>query len=431
MTTEKHFPTILGLIFLIICIAVGIYFTQSKITLNSKASGDCIPINPQVANITNSSADISFTTSAACAATASVNDQIFNDVKSASTTKIHYFQIKNLKKTTNYNYSIISGGQTFNGNSFNFKTGSVPTSILPTSNLAWGRVLNPDLKTAASAIVYLNIPGAAPLSSFVTTDGNWSISLASSFNDSKSDWFSPPQTAVDEDIVVISEDALTTQVTNNTALNNPVPDIIIGQNSLSSPVVTTTLAGKIGDTTPIPAKNNLDILNPQDNETLNTVRPDFFGTAPINSKVVIEIHSSDITNGESQADPTGSWHWSPPSDLAPGEHTITVKVQDSNTGLWQTITRTFTVLASSDNTLAYEASGSAVNPTSTPILTPTKTLTSSLTPTKTLIPTLTIKPSPTTKISTISGVPVTGTVLPTYLLIFSAFSIFLIAGIFL
>ena len=429
MNKEKRFPTILGLIFLIVCIAVGVYLTRSNTSLGSKASGDCTPVNPQVANITNSSADISFYTTALCSASVSVNNQLFSDIKLDVATKIHYFQIKNLKNNTVYNYSVISGGQSYNETSFSFETGSSPISELPTSNLAWGKVLAADSQSTVGAVVYLNIPGASPLSSFVTTDGNWSVSLANSFNDSHTDWFVPPQNPVDEDIVVISEDGTTTQVTNSTAVNNPVPNIIIGHDSLSAPLVTTIPVGKITDTTSAVSEKAVDIFNPQENETLNVTRPDFFGTAPVNSSVVIEVHSDTIVSGNSQADSTGSWHWSPPSDLTPGQHTITVKVQDS-AGVWQTVTRNFTVLAADSGGPAYEASGSATNLTPTATVkplatsTPTPVIAVSQTPTATLQPT-SVSVIETAAPSTVSTTLYqTGDSIPTYFLVLLSLILF-------
>jgi hypothetical protein len=421
MTTEKHFSTILGLIFLVVCIAVGIFVTRSRLILGSKASEDCHPQNPQVANITNSSADISFFTSADCSSSVSINGQITNDIKS---NKIHYFQIKYLSALTTYHYSIISNGQTFDQDAFSFKTGSQPNSSLPTSNLAWGRVLNSDKKTAGNAIVYLNIPGASPLSSFITTDGNWSISLASSFNDAKNDWFTSPATAADEDIIVISEDNITTQMVNSTSLNNPVPDIIIGQNSLSPSVNQSISSGNLANITPVQTIQSLDILNPKDGETISNFRPEFFGTAPINSKVVIEVHSDTITSADTQSDATGSWNWSPPANLTPGDHSITVKVQDTRTGLWQTVTRNFTVLAANSGNPVFSASGSAT--VATPTLTPTViTLTSA--------PILTLTSTPTSVVrvahpsTSSSEPPVSGNNLPTLMIISCALIFFFLS----
>jgi hypothetical protein len=427
MTTEKHFSTILGLVFLLICIAAGIFLTRSRLILGSKASGDCRPINPQVANITNTSADISYLTSAACPATISVNNQIFDDVKSSSSTKVHYFQVKYLSATTAYHYIIISNGQNYDQDSFHFTSASNPQTPLPTSNLAWGRVLNPDKNTAGNAIVYLNIPGASPLSSFITTDGNWSISLASSFNDAQNDWFTPSATAADEEIIVISEDNITTQVINSTSLNNPVPDIIIGQNSLSAPVAASSVnSGTLANLTPVKSSPILDILNPIDGETLNSAHPEFFGTAPINSKVVIEVHSDSVTNADTQSDATGSWNWSPTGDLAPGNHTVTVKVQDPSTGTWQSITRTFTVLAADNSSLAFVASGSAT-PKVTSIPSPSVAIS---TPTSMPTSIATITPTPIVRaahLSTASSTPVTGNTLPTVAIITVALLFFIIS----
>ena len=433
MTREKHFSTILGSIFLVACIAIGIYLTKSKLILGSKASSDCRPLNPQVVNITNTTADISFVTTAVCSVSVSVNNQIFNDVKSTSTSKIHYFQIKNLSAVTSYHYSLISNGQAIDDNTYIFQTGSPPLSPLPVSNLAWGRVLNPDKKTAANAIVYLNIPGSSPLSSFITTDGNWSISLASSFNDSKKDWFTPPSAAVEEEIIVISEDNITTQVINTTNLNNPVPDIIIGQNSLSAPISSPITSGNLSGISPVSNAQSLDILNPRDGETLNNSRPEFFGTAPINSKVVIEVHSDVITTADTQSDITGSWHWSPPENLTLGDHTIIVKVQDPATGSWQSISRNFTVLAANNNSLAFVASGSATTITTTPTPTLTSKLTTTPTSTLKITPTTTSTITPTSVVrvahpsSSSSTPPVSGNSLPTVVIIGSALIFFVIS----
>lgn len=430
MKSEKHFPTIIGLIFLVICIVAGIFLTSSKTSFNSKASGDCKPVNLQSANITDTAADISFITSSSCLSVLSIDGRTVSDVRaettdsSASPSKIHYFQVKYLKAQTQYSFSIISDGQTITNDLFNFKTSSTPTDALPTSNLAWGRVLNPDLKTAGNAIVYLSIPGAAPLSAFITSNGNWSISLASSFNDTRTSWFIPPAIPTDEDIVVIGEDGSTTQITNNTSLNNPVPDIVLGQNSLTSPQVTPQ-TGTVGNITTSTTTKTVDILNPKDGDSLPISRPDFFGVAPQNSQVIIEVHSDIPYTGQTSTDNTGVWHWSPPENLTPGQHTVTVKVQDTSTGLWNTVTRNFTVLATDSSTLSYTASASAsvITPTSSPV----PTIVAVVTSVPTNIPTKTPTAIPTlrTVTPTIVQTPVTGNTSTTIIFIIGALCLFL------
>lgn len=430
MKKEKRFPTILGLLVLIIAIIGGVYLTSSRTNFGTKAANECNPINLQVASITYNSADISFTTAINCLSNLSVNGQVIEDVRFLNTNqsptaiKVHYFQIKNLKENTEYPFSLISGGKTIVNNEFKFVTSSKPASPIPTSNLAWGRVLNPDKKTTSNAIVYLNIPGAAPLSSFVTSNGNWSISLASSFNDQNNDWFSPLQDPIEEDIVVIAEDGTITQVTNTTNMNNPVPDIVIGQNSLTVPSDYQSISqGVIISISPAQTQKNITITNPVNGESLTSLRPDFFGSGPINSTIIIEVNSSVLITGQTQSSASGTWNWSPPQNLSPGEHTITAKVQNTATGLWQTVTNRFTILAQNNSNLpAYEASGSAtIQPTQIPTLQPTDT------PLPT--PTDIVR---TARPSTSSGEPpVSGNSLPTTIILISAVLLFFISFKFL
>lgn len=447
MKKEKRIPTLIGLLFLFAALFGGVYLTNRQFNFFSSASNGCIPVNLQVTNITHNSADVSFTTSIECLSTVNINDRIINDIRSIITpqpvppSKIHYFQISGLSPTTSYQFTLVSGGQTVTDDNLKFITASSPITPVSASNLAWGKILTASLIPASSAIVYFNLPGASPLSSYVTTNGHWNISFSSSFNDTKTDWFSPSADVVDEEIVVISEDGQTTQIAANSSQNNPVPDIIIGQNRLTSSLLdigTPSQSGNLGPVSQVVSDKSLDILNPRESETLYTNTPLFFGNAPPNSKVVITIESPIIYNGESSADPAGSWQWTPPSSLSPGEHTITASVQNSQTGLWDTVSRKFVVLAA-DNQPQFVASASAtlipsptftstpfptiIIPTSAPLLTPTASPTQSALQT----PTLTLTPTIRTAHPSVSGTPpITGTSLPT--VSFFIFGILLIAS---
>ncbi len=443
MKREKRFPTIIGLVLLLVAIIVSVILSGNKTSFGTKASGDCSPVNPQITNLTNNSADISFITTSTCDAIISINNQLVDDIRlvvnptlDSAPTKVHYFQIKSLKESTSYTFSIISQGKTYEKSEYNFSTSKTPGSELPSSNIAWGRVLNPDLQTTSNAIVYLNIPGAAPLSSFISSNGNWSISLASSFNEKLTNWFTIPSTPIDEEIIVIADDGSATQITHNTSSNNPVPDIIIGKNSIDSNPVTAN-PGVVSNLTPVQTQKKIDIINPNNGEKIPSSNPDFFGSGPLNSKIIIEVHSDQQINGEVETDSSGTWHWSPPQNLTPGEHTITAKVQNPVTGLWESVTKTFTVLAADGSSIAYEASRSATIPSLTPSLTKAPSKTPTLIPTSTPVvhisPTLTLTPTPTTIVRTalpsVSNIkpPVTGNGAPTVVIIISALLLFIIS----
>jgi len=420
MIKEKKFPTILGLLILTGGVFVGVFLTNKNTNFISKASSDCAPKNPQITNITNNSVAFSFVTESSCLSTLLINNQIINNsavLNSDQKSKIHYFDVTNLSDNTEYDYSFVNDSKSYQ-QSPKIKTAEKPNSSVPSSNLAWGRVFTPELKSASKVMVFINIPGSSPLSALVTTSGNWNISLANSFNELKTNRFTPiPNTA--EEIIVIDQEKQTTQISANTSQNDPVPDIILGKNQFSSLPITfdaETNTGFLPSIDPIQSSKELDILNPKDNESLSTKKPDFFGTGPINSKIKIEIHSSTVYNGEITTKDDGSWNWSPPSDLTPGEHTITATIIEN--GVEKIISRKFTVLAT-DNPLAYSASSSATTPTptSTPIPTLSLKITPTLIPTKvpTLIPTIR-----TSKPSTSSGVPTTGNLAPTIVLFLTA-----------
>jgi len=440
MLKEKKIPTILGLLILIGGIAVSVFLTNQNTGLVSKASGNCKPQNPQITNFTNNSASIFFTTESACLSTLSINSQIIENEAIVSTdkkSKIHYFDVNNLSASTEYNFSLLVDGKTYSESLYKFETAANVSGSIPSSNLAWGRVFTSELKAAQKVIVFVNIPGSSPLSSLVTSSGNWNISLANTFNTSKTARFIPTANTAEE-IIVIDQNIQTTQITGNTSNNDPTPDIILGQNQFSPVTViydTKTDTGSLSSIAPVSDSKELDILNPKNNDSIATQKPDFFGTGPADSTVKIEIHSSTVYSGETTINDDGSWNWSPPSDLEPGEHTITATIIEN--GIQKIVTRKFTVLAA-DNALSYSASSSAT--TSTPTLTPTIAPTSTPTPTPklTIAPTATSTPthapiatstSSASKPSTRSGVPATGSLAPTILLLlisssFIAFSFF-------
>ncbi|MDD2224649.1 MAG: Ig-like domain-containing protein [Candidatus Shapirobacteria bacterium] len=425
MLKEKKIPTILGLIILISGVFVGIFMTNKKTGFISKASNSCKPKNSQITNITSNAASISFITESTCLSSLSINNQTIENEAVVSVdqkSKIHYFDINNLNVDTEYNFSFIIDGTIYKESSYKFKTAINPSGPIPSSNLAWGRVFTPEIKAAKKVIIFVNIPGASPLSALATSLGNWNISLANSFNESKTGRFIPTLNT-SEEIIVIDQENQTTQITGNTSNNDPTPDIILGQNQFSSSTVTydtKTDIGSLSSITPVSDSKELDILNPKENESISTQKPDFFGTGPVNSTVKIEIHSPTVYNGEVIVNSDGSWNWSPPSDLEPGEHTIIAKVVIN--GIEKVVSKTFTVLAT-DGNLSYSASPSATTSIPTPTLTPTKTSTPTETPII-LTPTLTSTPAeaPITSVSTSSSMPKTGNTTPTILLLLIASS---------
>jgi hypothetical protein len=387
---DKRFPTILGIILLAAILIVGVYLSTQTTTFSSKASNTCEPINPQITNLTYGSFDFSFTTSSSCVATLVINNKIYQDSSTVSNT--HYFKISNLSPSTSYKFHIISSGVTYSRPEYSLTTTLKPSSSIPASNLAWGKIINSSGNPVSGAIIYLTIPGSQALSAFSNKDGNWNISFATSFNENKTDWFSSAS-PIDEDIIVYSPDGLLTQITNRSDNNDPVPDIIVGQNYFStdstSPPKNNTIFGS-GDAV---SSVNLSITSPKESETISTLKPDIFGQGPPNAVIKLNLDGT-LTNVTVAGNSV--WHWSPQENLSLGSHKLILNYLDKS------ITRNFSVAL--DSSLAFTATPSAT-------LVPTqKILPTGPLPTK--IPTIR-----TAKPSTTSALYQSGATFPTYFLI--------------
>lgn len=418
---DKRFPTVLGVVFLLIILVTGVYLSLRKTSLSSKASGSCEPINPQIANLTYGSFDFSFlTSSASCLATLSIDGKIFQDSSTVSNT--HYFKVTNLNPVTAYKFSLISGGTSYSPSEFALTTTTKPNTSIPDSNLAWGRVLNPNLEPVSGAIIFLTIPGGQALSAFSNKDGNWNISFATSFKDDKSDWFNPTS-VTDEDLIVYSPDGKLTQLSNRTDNNDPVPDIIVGQKFFSTTPTAVGGNSLMGSGTAV-STVSLSITNPKESETISTLRPDVFGQGPANAIIQLNLdgNSTSIT-----VPGNNTWHWSPQNNLQLGAHKIVASYQGKS------VTRNFSV-KSENNNLAFTSTPSATlvptqvvlptkiptnGPTQVPTLVPTKIPTLAPTKIPTKLPTVRVA-----KPSTTSSLYKSGETFPTYFLIILSFLLF-------
>lgn len=415
MKKVRTIPSIIGVAVLLFGLIAGVYLSGRVNFFSSKASSDCTPNNPQITNLTHNSFDISFVTDTDCFAQVVADGRNIFDIRqnqSKTTRKTHYFRVSNLKPEQSYNFSITSGGQNFDFTSYQVKTSKTPNGQLPSSNLAWGRVLEADNTPGQDAIIYLNVPGASPLSAFVGNDGRWNISLAFSLSADKQSWFKP-EPDLPEEIIVMSGSSPPTIVNSSTGRNDPVPDIILGKSQDISPLpslsLTSTPVTPSVSLTPTVSQGELAIDNPKEGESITAILPDFFGRSLAGSTVELSLSPAAGTAGRTTASATGSWHWSPSQALAPGPYTLRAA------SLGETISRQFQVI-SSDYGLAFTASSSAT--TATPTINQTPTLAS---------PTTALTATPTTAVkktlpSTSSGVPTTGNSSPTIVIIILALS---------
>jgi hypothetical protein len=277
------------------------------------------------------------------------------------------------------------------------------------------------------AIVYLSLANANPASTLTKSSGSWVIPLNLVRSADLSSWAAYDKEASIEETFVQAGSLGTATVVATTKNDSPMPKIILGQNfdfrqvaeekpqptptQTQTPEATGASKFAIEPTATSSATatsaGKLTIINPEPGEEINTPKPEFLGTGPAGGTLTITIQSPATYSGTVKVDSKGNWKWTPPSNLEPGQHTITAKYIDQN-GKEQKISHTFVVLAAGTSELpAMTATPSA---SATPSVTPTPT-------TKIASP----SPTPTSTISgrvsipsTEGGVPTSGYWTPTF-----------------
>ncbi len=121
---------------------------------------------------------------------------------------------------------------------------------------------------------------------------------------------------------------------------SPTATSIPGPTATSAPGPTATTA---------PSSKTMSITYPLNNSTISTTRPTFRGTGPANSAIVLDFASG--LSGSTTASSTGSWSWTPNSDLTGGAHTVTA----SNDRNDDTASVTFTITTSTGSTTLPQA----------------------------------------------------------------------------
>lgn len=144
-----------------------------------------------------------------------------------------------------------------------------------------------------------------------------------------------------------------------------------------------------------------------------TASPEIKLQGPVGTQVKITVHSATEQTTTATIGADGTVDWTPPEGLEPGQHTVTLSYVDAN-GVTQTYTKTFTVLAQ------------ATTPAPTLVVTPAFSASASATPTVT--PTTTLSATRSSMPSTASGIPESGVLTPTLLLLTLGIGLFL-AGI--
>lgn len=436
MKKIRQIPIIIGFLILLAGLGGGILLVQKGQTFFLRADPEATPSQVKITNLTEGSFTVSWTTDKKVIGQIRYGENSQLDLSTAddrdqSTEKTdlfltHHVTLKNLRPNTLYYFKIVSGTKTYDNNGQLYQVTTAPTISLPPppSDPAYGKIITQGDQPAQGAIVYLSLANTQAQSALVQDSGNWMIPLNLARSNNLNSYASYDQEASIEEIFVQAGKAGTATAVTTTKNDSPVPVITLGQSfDFRTTKEETALSGIIqeeeeeeeatqeGEPTPTPtsgftvepqgtiAPKELAIINPDEDDAVNTQKPSILGTGPAGETIEITIESSTSYTGTVVVDSQGNWQWTPPADLEPGEHTVTATFTD-NSGEVQTVFHTFTVLAAGeDETPAIEATPSAET---TPTATPTATVTPTAAP-RTGIP------------STEGGIPDSGHLTPTFL----------------
>ena len=429
----KTIPTLLGIMILTLATALGVFLIRQSQSFSLKASVEIAPGEVKITNLNDNSLCVSWITQEATQGFVSYSEAggdervVLDDQEKGLTAKqprfVHYVTLENLKPATQYFFKINSQGVNFDrdGNPYEVTTAPAINLPLPVADTAHGMILDSQGNPAKGAIVYLSLANTAPLSSLVGNDGSWVIPLSTARTNTLSSYSRYDREIQVEEIFVQGGNQGNATAILITKIDSPAPTITLGQNydfrnevtptatpipfaptgSIASnsgtanngqtptPTATPTASGgfsSLPQASPSPIDQKLTILNPDEGEKINTAKPEFIGTAPGGEILEIKVESETVYSGQVLVDEKGAWQWTPPANLPPGEHTITVTLKDK-TGLTQKVVRTFTVYAAGESSLpSFEATPSATT------VTPAQPTTVSAQPTR-IVATPTEKPS--------------------------------------
>lgn len=422
MKNIKKLPTILGLLILITGLIAGITLINSRQVFKLGANVEATPKNVRLSNITDNSVTVTWTTDIESegfvkwgTSELSLSKVALGEVNGKSL--IHSATIQGINSGSDILFKINSNSKDYDNELIPWKATTYANPPNSTNTfVATGTVLDTNGSTPAKAIVYITVDGVV-LSAVTSENGSYVIPISTYINQ-----------VVETQAIEISVQSgkSTAQAVIYPSSVKHIPVIIMGRSydfrtvENLQPGQEPTSQLNVPESIELSSRfevtknnstnseiKNVTLESVEEGEIVTSTEPEFFGTGPANTEITIEIRS-ELQTETIKTSNQGRWSWSPPSNLEPGEHTLTIKWRGAD-GILRTLTRSFVVSAA-------EGPAFVATPSATPLnqSDPTQTPTSTQTPTQTIVPTAiaTIISSPTS-IPTNQPVPQTGSLTPT------------------
>lgn len=446
-------PTIIVLVILIIGVVVSVFLVRNPQIFRLGASGEITPKDVRITNITESSLTVSWTTDKETSGAVSygkseaLGKTVLNETEGQ--TFIHSAVLTGLDSNTKYFIKINSSDTLFDNNGIPWEASTGPVLTPPNQTLIIsGKIIASDSQPAGGVLVYIAIGGGTPLSALTSSDGNWVIPISTSRSADLTSFITIDEENTLAEISVQGGPGGVASAQIYPISAKPAPPITLGQiydfrnlppstpgetpgANIEIPEETNEESGFDVTQTATPSANTVTISSVESGEVVSTTQPEFFGEGPKGTVITITLESDPIVD-QVTVGSDGEWQWSPPDNLSPGSHKITLSWRDAQ-GILKTLTRTFVVQAAEEP--AFTSTPSATpTPRATTTPTPNPTLSVSPTPTPKLTATPSATPSPTKKAtptptSTSSALPDSGSSVGTIALLIFGLGLITFSGL--
>lgn len=200
---QKQIPTVLGLLFLIGSLIVGLlYFSEGLGVFAPRATAESTPQKIRITNLKDNSLTITFHTEKKTPGyvkygsdSKKLNSQASDDRDQLSGVvgeyNLHHITLRGLEPSTKYYFVIGTGSRTEfdnEGEPFLVTTSPRASGKIPEAITVFGSVSNQNGTPADGAIVYVSADNMGELSSLVRGSGSWAVPLSQALNKDMTDY---------------------------------------------------------------------------------------------------------------------------------------------------------------------------------------------------------------------------------------------------
>lgn len=397
---KSKIPTFAGLIVLIVGLVIGVFIVQNQQIFQSGASGEAAPKDIRITNVSDSSFTVSWVTQKETSGFLKwgENSTLGRTQNETSSEKslTHSVVLDSLKPQARYYFKINSDGEDFDNSGSVWSTETGPKiSGSPSTTILSGSLVDGVGKPVKNALVYLTISGAQSLSTQTSGSGAWLIPVAGIRTENLGGIFVVSDTT---EVSIFTNSGPFGVSTAQSVVKNtkPAPAMVLGkvhdfrnientgdngisEASINLPDSGTPTSGF--DTNPATSElspsTTVTLESISQGEVITTTDPEFFGEGPKGTAITITVESEVVTENLIIKN-DGTWSWSPPTNLEPGTHKITVSWKDVS-GITRTLVRNFVVSAAEGP--AFESTPSAsLIPSASPSSTPKPSIVASALP---------------------------------------------------